>query len=145
MRLKQMLFAAVLASAGSAPAQTSVGELLDGGAKKLSGDEVRTLVPGATLVGRSFAGSDVSVDYKQDGTLSGRVQINSGPRAGQIAGIVGTWTIADDGKTCAVVTVPSGGRDQICAYYFKLGDRYFIAESDSDKGSAVVQRTIKRP
>ncbi len=144
MRFKLMILVTTMWSATSALAQSSVGELLDGGATKLNRDELNALLPGATLTGLNYAGGEITSKYRQDGTLAGRAAITSGPMIGRTTGIVGTWAVADDGKLCTDLSTQFGSR-QTCWYLFKLGDRHFLAESDSDRAASILQRTITKP
>ena len=60
----------VLTSTG-ALAQTTVGELLDLGGKKLSKEEVVTALSGVELSGPTKKGGIFHIDYRADGSYSG--------------------------------------------------------------------------
>ena len=77
-------------------AQNSLGDLLDGGAKKLSKNAVKSALGGAHVSGKSVSGADTEYDYKPDGHFSGNPQT-----ADQWStGVVGAWTV-DERSNCA--------------------------------------------
>src|SRR5262245_44674555 len=80
-----------------AHAQNSLGDLLDGGAKKLSKDAVKTTLGGAHVSGKAVSGADTEYDYKADGYLSGNLKAQDG----WTSGAVGKWTVDESGKLCS--------------------------------------------
>lgn len=121
-------------------AQSTLGELLDAGGKKLSKEQVRTALIGAHVTGKTFAGSTVETDYKADGTYSGFSTLAQGGSMG----IDGTWKVDDGGKLCVEFRVPSGRINSSCAFYYTLSDQYYVSESDSERNSPVVKRALKK-
>ena len=55
----------------SALAQNSLGELLDGGAKKLTKEALQSALSGAQVSGKSVTGASTEYSYKADGSFSG--------------------------------------------------------------------------
>ena len=143
-------YAAVISSVAlsliSLPAlgQASLGELLDAGGKKLSKTEVIATLGGANLSGPSKTGGAFQVDFKADGSFTGSVQ----SAASKSGGLFGTWTVDESGKVCFEFTSSLGSagssRGSNCAFFYKSGDSYFVAESDTDRGTPLLKRTIKK-
>ena len=75
---KSALALAGLLGTTFATAQSTLGELLDAGAKKLSAQEFKSEVVGSTLTGPSRTGGQVNLEYKPDGLVSGNVQSPQG-------------------------------------------------------------------
>jgi hypothetical protein len=142
--LMTSLALAATISAG-AIAQTTVGEVLDGGGKKLTKDEMVKLVSGANVSGPTAGGGQFQSDYKADGTFTGTMQtanMKGGAR-------FGTWNVNDAGALCTDITTTivtsSGARqDKSCGYYYRLGDKYFVALESDERGTRVLERTVKR-
>jgi len=138
-----LAFAAAIST--SAVAQTTVGEVLDAGGKKLTKEEVVTLVAGANVSGPTTGGGQFQSDYKADGTLTGTMQttnMKGGARFGK-------WTVEDTGMLCTEITTTivksSGAReDKTCAYWFRLSDKYFVALDSDARETHVLERTVKR-
>ena len=125
----------------AALAQNTLGELLDAGGKKMSKAEIMNAVSGAQVSGPTTAGGTSSYDFKADGSYSGNGQ---GSR-GKAWGLIGTWTVDDSGKVCTEYTLSgAGGKDTYCYFYFVASNEYYWSESDSDRGSRIVKRTIKK-
>jgi len=114
--------------------EITLASVLDQGAKKLSGAELKTeLASGRLTTPEGFS-------YKSDGSLTGS---DSG------YDVVGEWRVDADGRQCVdwriqKFTDASGG--SFCRYWFKLGDSvYFLdAKSDTDR-SLPVQKTRSAP
>jgi len=127
------------ALSGKASAQETLGEVLAKGAKKLNGEEVRKILTTGTVRGPTRSGSEVAVQYKSDGILSGTM---GGSDVSD-----GKWRTEADGKTCASFWLSAFNRsfDNLCRYWFKLGDVLYVAadsDSDSDKDAVMMPRTI---
>lgn len=121
-------------------AQTTLGDLLDAGGKKLSKEGLQAALSGARVSGKTATGAaTVESDFKADGTYSGTATSTQGA-----SGYVGTWSVDDSGKLCVEFTRTRGGRDKQCGYYFAIADRYYVSESDSERGSPLIERTIKK-
>jgi hypothetical protein len=125
----------------SAVAQSTLGELLDAGGKKLSKEEVRTVLSGARVTGPSTTGAATEYTYKADGSFSGNLKTS----ADWATGVVGTWSVDESGKLCArwTLTKNSKGFDG-CFFYFANRDQYYLSESDSNRASPVYKRTINK-
>lgn len=134
-----------LLCAGFAHGQSNLGEIQEKGARKLGEREVVRLLSGSTVRGINAQGSEMSVDYKADGTLVGAVLPQQGKRAGQMAGIYGLWRVEKDGKFCTSTTNVAAQRNfGSCGYYFEVGGEYFIAASYSDPKAKIRKRVIER-
>jgi hypothetical protein len=134
-------------------AQNNLGELLDAGAAKVSVDEFREAVIQRVLVGPSPAGGSFELIYTDSGLVQGS---GNAPQATfrfvQVAQINGQWTVDDNGRICTSLRFTSEGGGAIgglylpprCQIWFKLGDKYFISDSDSDRSAKVLSRTLKQ-
>ena len=135
-------FAALLVWSTShfAHAQSNLGELLDQGAKKMPGAAVKAWLLSGTLTGSSLTnGFPVEVRYKEDGSFTGSVAAPRGP-----VGIWGKWTLQDDGKLCAEIAAATRPDVQrTCVYFFSIAERYYVSESESDRGAKVGARVVK--
>ena len=135
-----LLFGLVGAFSAPCSAQEKLGELIDSGAKKLSAEEMRTLVVGANLTGPGAKNTTSDVDLLPDGTAKGFVY--AGGRGYRFQG---TYKIMDDGKICLhyefVNTFPPY---EACVAYYQAGQQYYLAYSDTDREAQVVKRVVKR-
>ena len=129
-------------SSTGAFAQNSLGDLLDGGAKKLSKDAVKSTLGGAHVSGKSSASSaDTEYDYKPDGYFSGNLKAADGTWTG----VVGTWTVDESGKWCSEWTLTMNGRRfSGCGFLYAKGDDLYYVESDSDKNAKIYKRVVKK-
>jgi hypothetical protein len=129
------LLAAALLAAGSAQAQSNLGELLDLGASKLGAAEVRAL--GDTRVLRQGADSDAYLTLRADGTVVGMVHNKQGAGSSEA---VGRWQVDANGQRCSDVELPAFGmRWQQCGYVYRVGRDIWFAPSDSDRGAALTR------
>lgn len=125
----------------AALAQSSLGELLDGGAKRLPKDAVKSALSGARVSGKSTTGAATEYDYKADGYFSGNLQNSDGWKSGA----VGTWSVDDSGKLCAEWTLTVNSKKlKGCGFLYAKGDQYYYSESDSDRGAPIYKRVIKK-
>jgi len=134
------LFLMMLGST-SALAQNSLGDLLDGGAKKLSKEAVQSAISGAQVSGTSTTGAATDYTYKPDGSFSG----NLGNSEGWTTGTVGTWKVDDSGRLCAEWTlVKNSKRFKGCGFLYAKADQYYYVESDSDRSAKIYKQVIKK-
>jgi hypothetical protein len=167
MRLSSQLFAEVRRVAGLAtlfvacavalPAQpasgqTTLGELLDAGAAPLSVEDFKREVVQQILVGRTGGGAELELMYAENGSIVGHgtPPTNVSAVATQRS-LTGQWSAGSEGKICTVILfqeqhvmrspAPSAPR---CQYWFKLGDAYYISDSDTDRRAKVLRRTLKQ-
>jgi hypothetical protein len=129
----------VLTSINSAAAQSTLGELVDAGGKQMTKAEVMATVTGATISGPTKVGGEGRYDYGADGSMIGA---GKNPQ-GRPYSLSGKWYVDDSGKWCADFRTP-GGPGSSCAYLFKKGDQYYVSDSDSDRSTPVLKRTINK-
>ena len=125
---------------GGAQPQATVGEVLDRGGVQLSREELSKLLPGAMLSGPTETGDQSSGEIAGDGGISGTVRTASG-RSG---GYSGKWLVNAAGQFCHDVKISVGrhnSTDSGCTYFFRLGKRYFVAET-VERTAHVLARTI---
>jgi hypothetical protein len=133
-----------------AGAQSTLGELLDAGAKKITPAEFKRDVIQRTVVGPTNTGAPLEVMYAANGSIAG-VGGNPLDTSGsyrQNVPVSGAWTIDDAERICTAMQIapPQGGvttLPQRCQYWFKLGDAYYISDSDVDRHTKVLRRSVK--
>jgi uncharacterized protein DUF995 len=142
VRMTSLALAAILSA--SVAAQSTVGEVLDAGGKKLNKDELVKLIAGANVSGQTQGGGQFQTEYKADGTFTGTMQSQ------QMKGVArfGTWTVDDAGSFCTEITSSRGAsgarQDKSCGYYYKIGDKYFVGFDSEDRGTRVLERAVKK-
>ena len=143
MTLRKVLGGVILMalSSSSALAQNSLGELLDGGAKKLSKEDVRSAYSGAQVSGASTTGASTEYNYKADGNFSGNLKNSEG----WTSGAVGTWSVDDGGKLCSEwILAKNSKKFKGCGFLYVKSDQYYYVESDSDRSAPIYKRVIKK-
>ena len=134
-----------------AVAQNNLGELLDAGAKKLSPEEFREEIVQRVIVGPTPSGLSTEVMYASTGVIAG---LGTGvtARTAPLAPISGTWMPDHLGRVCTTMQIGGGGgRGSLpvetlpprCQYWYKLDQRYYFSDSDTDRSMRVLPRTIK--
>lgn len=132
----------MLLSASTALGQATVGALLDAGASTLSPDEFREQIEQRMVTGPLPTGGDVELMYAANGTVVG---MGRNPTFfGLAAPFKGTWKFDEQGRVCAGMRTSTFEFPFRCQYWFKLGDRYFLADSDNDRSAKVLSRTVKQ-
>ena len=125
----------------AALAQNSLGDLLDGGAKKLPKEAVQSALASANVSGKSVTGADTEYQYKADGSFSGNLQNSEGWRTG----VVGTWSVDDGGKLCGEWTLTKNSKKfKGCGFLYAKPDQYYYSESESDRSAPIYKRVIKK-
>jgi Ni/Co efflux regulator RcnB len=129
---------------GISGAQNALGELLDAGAKRITPAEFRQGVTQRTLVGPTNTGAPLEVMYAANGSIVGK-GANPLDTSGSYrqVGVSGTWTIDEAERVCTAMTSAGIVFPQRCQYWFKLGDAYYIADSDVDRHAKALRRSIK--
>jgi len=96
------------------------------------------------LVGPTSAGSSLEVMYASNGQLAGRGIAPGDPSSSyRIADVRGGRTIDESVRVCTTMRI--GGMDlpTRCQAWFKLGDVYYISDSDTDRRGKVLRRELK--
>ena len=142
---------ALLLLAPLAAGQSNLGELLDTGAQKLSAEEFRRDIVQRPIVGATPAGATIELMYLTNGSIVGMGSVQTANSQASVnAPFSGQWTIDDAGRICASLQTTGAGTaftgaavlPQRCQVWFKLGDTYFVSDSDSDRRAKVLRRTI---
>jgi len=142
---KALIAAVVLALAGANAAAATqspatVGELLDSGGKQLTGGEITKLFAGATIGGPALGQPDVKfqVKYLTNGTAGGE-----GSSAGGSTKLSGTWAGNQNNQYCQDLHTEQGMPIQGCFYYFTMGNRLFMAQTNG-RSAPVLERQVTR-
>ena len=126
-------------------------QLLDTGARKLSAEEFRRDIVQRSIVGPTPAGATIELMYVANGSIVGMGNMVAAQSQITSTSFGGEWTIDDAGRICASLRTSGsgstfGGSSAVlpprCQTWFKLGDAYFISDSDSDRRAKVLRRTI---
>ena len=149
MNMRKLIIGATIAAfgCGAAMAQSTLGDLLDAKAEKLSKEDVQTTIVGSTMSGPIPGGMNIDAEYKADGTYAGSYQNPSGGQGGgRAGGFFGKWTLGDDGKFCTEGTGGTGKATGSCAFFFRLDGQLYIAYGSSTANRAAVayKRSVKR-
>jgi hypothetical protein len=152
MRLSKTLVGILMmACVSPALAQTNVGQLLDSGAAKLSPGDFKQQIVGRYLEGpgrgsgfTTFSAQELI--YLENGVIrgSGQVTTPGGMTSGGQFLIEGSWTIDDRDRVCQTTRAAGLSLAPRCQYWFKLADKYFFADSDSDRSALITVRTVKK-
>jgi hypothetical protein len=146
-----LLVIALLSWTSLAAAQNTLGAVLDAGGKVMSAEEFRNEVVQRTVTGPTAAGGSHELMYVASGSVEGAGIPPDGSALVRLARIYGSWTSDDRGRVCTSMRIgPEGGGStsgtslpSSCVYWFKLGDKYFLSGSDSDRSAKVLSRTVK--
>jgi hypothetical protein len=146
---------ALLACARFAVAQGTLGELLDAGARKLSVEEFQKELVQRLIVGPSPTRGTLELIYGSNGVVQGiGTPAPNAPTVARETQILGQWTIGENGTVCTSMRIssqPGGSLGMTggyfpprCQFWFKLGDMYFLSDSDTDRSMKVLSRTLKQ-
>jgi hypothetical protein len=58
--------------------------------------------------------------------------------------IEGTWTIDEQGRVCQSTRAGYVVLAARCQYWFKQADKYYYADSDTDRSAFITVRTVKK-
>lgn len=139
---KLLLTVSLAISAMSASAQGTVGELLDGGAKKMTKEQLVAYVGTTKLTGPNRT-NDVLMDVsmKPDGSFSGNV---NNPNRGITSGAGGKWAVDDAGKTCITGRLFAWNLAfNECFFSYKLGEVMFRTLADSEDRATAVGKGLE--
>ena len=135
-------------------AQSTVGELLDAGARKLSVDEFKQELVQRVIVGPSPTRGTLEILYSGSGLVQGVGTPPGFSTVGRESLVSGHWTIGENGTVCTSMRIsgqpggnPTGMGGSLaprCQFWFSLGDKYFLSDSDDDRSAKVLSRTIKQ-
>ena len=138
-----------------ANAQNNLGELLEAGGKKLSAQDFQEQLVQRMLVGPTAAGLNVEMIYSTHGSVVGG---GTAPWGTGRTGLSGQWRVDGSGKICTSMIIggvaaaggPALGASgavilpERCQSWYKLGERYFLSDSDIDRTARVLPRTVKQ-
>ena len=146
----KLLVGLALALASSlAVAQSNLGELLDAGATRVSAEDFRRDIVQRTVAGPTPTGGTIEVMFVTNGTIQGMGTLPAAPQTPfSFAPIGGQWTIDDGDRVCAAMQILSPQFASVilpkrCQAWFKLGNDYFLSDSDTDRRAKVLPRSIK--
>ena len=131
----------IMPSSIGAP-QNILGALLDSGAKRVSAEEFRRDVVQRTLVGPASTGGRMEIVYVTDGSVSGRGNRPMRPDGGgPWVPISGKWTIDESARICTTaMRIEQLNLPDRCEFWFKLGETYYVSESDTERQATVLPR-----
>ncbi len=135
-----------------AVAQATLGTILDAGATKLSLDEFKSEIVQHTVFGPTVTGGTMEVMYASNGSIQGIGTPPSALRLTAMAPISGQWNAGENGSICMSIRMGADGGGQTsgftfpprCQVWFRLGEKYFLSDSDSDRDTVALVRTIRK-
>ena len=135
-----MLLAVLAMPVAAAGPPATVGELLDSGGKQLTGTEISKFFAGATIGGPALGQPDANFrrKYLPDRTASGEVSSSGGSTK-----ITGTWSANQNNQYCQDLHTEQGMPIQGCFYYFTMGNRLFMAQTNG-RSAPVLERQVTR-
>lgn len=152
-----MLLTAAAVSAAPAFAQDTLGALLDANAAKISASQFERDLVQRALIGPTQTGGRLEVIYTGSGQIEGTGTMRPGTESSTNSVLIqGRWTNDGAGRICTSLSfspqvggnvnagIGKGSLPPRCQYWFKLGDKYFLADSDTDRSAKVLVRTIKQ-
>jgi hypothetical protein len=102
------------------------------GANKLSAEDLKGLLPGATNRSETERASR-SWNHGADGKLMAFAQGKAGASQGRGNSGPGTWRVTDDGKYCVEVAWKQISDEKWCRVVYKLGDSYYGFSDDTNE------------
>ena len=130
----------------------NLGQILDAGARLLSPEEFKENLVQRTIVGPTTSGGTIELLYSPNGRVVGTGfapgrQIPY-DREGVRTGIGGEWKIGERAAICTTLRFGRPTEKGIllaprCQFWFVSGDKYYLADSDTDRQAKVLVRTIK--
>jgi putative ABC transport system substrate-binding protein len=125
-----------------AAAQQSLGTVLDAGAKRITAKEFETEIVQHVVVGPLPSGGEVEFMYTGQGKIAGT---GTHPLFWHnLVSVGGEWKLDEAGRTCLTMYLGSTLLPSRCQYWYKLGDTYYVSDSDVDRSEKVLSRTIKK-
>jgi hypothetical protein len=100
-----------------------VADITAKGGTKLAKNEVQSLISGATLVGLTRGGGELTIRLEPDGSVNGTLF----HLRGRTSMTFGTWRVNDAGQLCERITAsPSPFRVDDCFDIYQAGSEYFL-------------------
>jgi Ni/Co efflux regulator RcnB len=131
-------------------AQKTLGEVLDAGGLLMSLEQFKQEIAQHVVTGPSPTGRTVEMMYGSKGGIDG---ISSNPLGflgtSPDSPFTGQWSAGDRSSVCTTMQVRGTNQTmnvtlpRRCQYWFKVGDQYFLSDSDTDRQARVFARTIK--
>jgi hypothetical protein len=142
--VKLWLIAVLVLGSPCAIGQSTLGAVLDAGAQKLTVEEFKAELMQRSLIGPSGTGVEFEVLYTSGGGING---VGRGNSPGLIPGrpLDGEWRSDTEGRICSSMRIPASAivLAPRCQFWFKLGDTYYVSDSDSDRYAKVLPRKLK--
>lgn len=137
-----LCFAVLLAASFSALGQSTVGELLEKGGKKLLKEDYTALVPFRVVYEWPNRQGEGDLVYAGDGTLAGSEYHNS---SRSTSPATGTWGVDENGKWCMKKFMQVwNSRTDMCWYGWKLGDAYYGSLGEDKDTKAMKVKTFAK-
>jgi len=130
--------------------QSTLGAVVDAGAKPLTPEDFKQQVMQRILVGPTATGGSLEYIYAGNGMIEGRGMVHQ--QGGPQPRVEGQWKFDDSGRVCTTMIVYAApgastagfNLGMRCQHWYRLGADYFIADSDTDRSAKVLRRSIKQ-
>ncbi len=136
------LLALCAATAAHGQQMVTVGDVLDRGGKKLSKEEVRQLVSGATIAGVQ-GGNSPNISFQSNYSPSGSVNGDVWNKGTWITKMSGNWSVNDSAQLCVDLVNSQGTKVVGCQSYYTQGNTYYGAQGDA-RTATVNERKVTR-
>jgi hypothetical protein len=129
-------------------AQSDLGQVLDAGGKRLTLEEFKQELVQRSLIGPTPTGGSLELMYTRSGRIQG-VGSPPGTAVLMFRPYNGTWAEGENESVCSTLLVMAGTGStgltlpRRCQFWFKVGERYYLSDSDSDRSAKVLLRTVK--
>jgi hypothetical protein len=139
--VKLSLIAVLVFGSPYAIGQNTLGALLDAGARKLTVEEFKAELVQRMLIGPTGTGYEFEIMYTSGGNIAASLLVGAGTRGG----LDGEWRIDTEGRICSTMRISysTAVLAPRCQYWFKLGDTYYLSDSDSDRYAKTLPRKLK--
>lgn len=129
----------------AAPAQETLGNVLDNAGKQLTVDDLKASLVGHSIGWKTPSGlAELEARPNPDGVLVGHAR----SFRGAFGELHGTWDIKDGGRFCMTAQYTLGPQHQFdfdsCLFWFKAGDDYWTSSSSTDRAAKVLKRTVSK-
>ena len=121
-------------------AQNTLAELKQIGARRLTSEELNSVLVGATAAGKGTRNTYSEVEFHPNGHTTGAIFAG-----GKSYALTGTYSIDADGHLCVHYDFIAGiAPFEGCVVYYTKDMQYFLSYSDTDPKAEVYKRVFKK-
>ena len=109
----------------------------------MSAKEFEAEIVQRALLGPAPTGGELEMMYTSKGLIVGAGR-HPNFEANTLVGIGGEWKLDEAGRACSSMRIGGVPLPYRCQYWYKLADKYYASDSDVDRSTKVLSRTIKQ-